>query len=49
VKGIEITDIDIPTVKELPVVLFNNTTEIVMKNLKMPVSEEKGVMKASYK
>jgi len=49
VKGIVLTDIDIATAKEMPVVLFNNTTDIVLENLKMPVSEEKGVQKTNYK
>ncbi len=49
VKGLELTDVDIPTAKEMPVVLFNNTTDIALENLKMPVSEEKGILKTSYK
>lgn len=49
VKGLELADIDIPTAKEMPVVLFNNTTDITLENLKMPVSEDKGVQKTNYK
>jgi hypothetical protein len=49
VKGIALTDVDIATAKEIPVVLFNNTTDIALENLKMPVSEEKGLQKTNYK
>lgn len=49
VKGIALTDVDIATAKEMPVVLFNNTTDIALENLKMPVSEEKGIQKTNYK
>ncbi len=49
VNGIEMTDVTIPKAKDLPVVLFNNTTGIVTKNLKMGVSVEKGILKSDYK
>jgi hypothetical protein len=49
VKGIDMTDVTIPAAIEMPVILFNNTTAITKKNLKIPVSEEKGIMKTSYK
>jgi hypothetical protein len=49
VKGIEMSDVTIPKAKELPVVLFNNTTGIVTKNLKMAVSDEKGILKSNFK
>jgi hypothetical protein len=49
VKGIELSDVTIPKAKELPVILFNNTTGIITKNLKMAVSEEKGILKSDYK
>ena len=45
VKGIELSGVSIPTAKELPILYFNNSSGIVTKNLKMPVSEEKGVRK----
>ncbi|MBW8331804.1 MAG: right-handed parallel beta-helix repeat-containing protein [Prolixibacteraceae bacterium] len=48
VKGLELADIDIPTAKEMPVVMFNNTVDLTINNLKMPVSEEKGIVKTSY-
>jgi hypothetical protein len=49
VKGIEMSDVTIPKAKELPVILFNNTTGILTKNLKMAVSEEKGILKSDFK
>jgi hypothetical protein len=49
VKGIELSDVTIPKAKELPVILFNNTTGILTKNLKMAVSEEKGILKSDFK
>ncbi|MDP3912225.1 MAG: glycoside hydrolase family 28 protein [Bacteroidota bacterium] len=49
VKGLELADIDIPTAKEMPVVMFNNTSDLTLNNLKMPVSEDKGILKTSYK
>jgi hypothetical protein len=48
VKGLEMSDVTIPKAKELPVILFNNTTGIITKNLKMAVSEEKGILKSDY-
>ena len=45
VKGIQLTGLSIPTAKEMPILYFNNSSGIVTKNLKMPVSEEKGVQK----
>lgn len=42
-------NIDILTAKEMPVLHLNGTTDIVPGNLKMPVSEEKGILKTSYK
>ncbi len=49
VKGIEMSDIFIPKAKECPVILFNNTSEIITNNLNMPVSEEKGIQKSNFK
>jgi len=48
-KGLELSDVNITTAKEMPVVLFNNTSDVNLNNLRMPVSEEKGVMKSNYK
>ena len=45
VKRIEFSGMNIPTAKQMPVIYFNNSSEIALKNLKMPVSEEKGVLK----
>jgi hypothetical protein len=43
-KGIELTNLSIPTAKEMPVLYFNNSTGITFNNLKMPVSNEKGIL-----
>ncbi len=48
-KSIDLTDVNITTAKEMPVVLFNNASNITTKNLKLPVSEASGVMKTNYK
>ena len=48
VKKMELIGVKIPTAKELPVILLNNTTDIQMKELQIPVSEAKGVMKTRY-
>lgn len=49
VEGIDMADIDIPTVTDMPVMLFNNASGIVTKNIKMPVSESKGILKTTFK
>lgn len=46
-KNIKLTDVDIATAKELPVIFLNNTEGVVFKNLKMPVSEVKGILKVN--
>lgn len=48
VKGMEVSELKIPTVKELPVIHLNNTAEITFKNLEMPVTEAKGISTAKY-
>jgi len=45
VTGIEMTDMDIPTAWEMPVIYFNSSSGIVLNNLRMPVSDEKGILK----
>jgi len=49
VKDSEFDGVEVLTVKELPVVVLNNTSGIVTKNLKLPVGEEKGVLWSGYK
>jgi hypothetical protein len=44
VKKVEMTDVEIQTAKEMPVLYFNNTSGITFKNLKMPFPEAKGVL-----
>ena len=48
VKGIRFSDITIKTVKELPAILLNKTTEVIFKNLQMPVSPETGIQRTNY-
>jgi hypothetical protein len=49
VKGIDLTDLQIPSGKEMPVILFNNTSGVAIHNLQMPVNEAKGILKTNYK
>ncbi len=49
VKGIELTDVKIPTAKEMPMIFLNNATNVNMKELKIPVSENKAIMKVNNK
>ena len=45
VKGIDLTALSIPTAKEMPILYFNKSSEISLQNLKIPVAEERGVVK----
>jgi hypothetical protein len=49
VKGVDMDGVDIPTAKDMPIILFNNSSGIEMKNLKMPVTEAKGILKTDFK
>ncbi len=49
VKGIELMDVTIPAAIEMPVILFNNTTGIATKNLKLPVAEIKAILNTNYR
>jgi len=49
VKGVDMIGVDIPTAKDMPIILFNNSSGIEMKNLKMPVTEAKGILKTDFK
>jgi hypothetical protein len=49
VKNIEMTGIQIPTAKELPMILLNNSIDVRMKELKIPFSEEKAILKTNIK
>ncbi|MEP6746881.1 MAG: glycosyl hydrolase family 28 protein [Bacteroidota bacterium] len=49
VKGIDLDGVHIASAKEMPVIQFNNTTGITTKNLVMPVSDDKGILKTNYK
>lgn len=45
VNGLELSDLSIPTAKEMPILYFSKSSGIVTKDLKIPVSEEKGIWK----
>lgn len=45
VKNIDMEGISIPAAIEMPVILLNNTSGVSFKNLKLPVSEEKGILR----
>ena len=49
VKGMDLSKLKIPTVKEMPVIHMNNTENITFKNLEMPVSEAKGISKSNFR
>ena len=49
VKKINLVDVRIPTVKDLPVIFLNNAVDVIMKGLKMPVTEDKGIQRANNK
>jgi hypothetical protein len=49
VKGIDLTDVQIPTAKDMPMILLNNSNTVNFKNLKIPVTEEKAILKTNYK
>ena len=43
-KNITIQQIIIPTAKELPVIYFNNSKNLNLKNIEMPFSNDKGII-----
>ncbi|ACU05086.1 glycoside hydrolase family 28 protein [Pedobacter heparinus] len=49
VKGMKLSNMKIPTVKELPVIQLNNTDGISFQQLEMPVTEAKGILKTNYR
>lgn len=49
VKRINLTDVKIPTVKELPVIQLNNAESVVFKNLLTPIPEKQAVIKTNYR
>jgi len=49
VKGIELTDVKIPTAKEMPMIFLNNATSVNIKGLKIPVSEAQAIHQANNK
>jgi hypothetical protein len=49
VKNIVLSSLSIPTVKDLPIIQLNNSSEVVIKNLMIPVSETNAIIKTNYK
>ena len=49
VKDIELNGLHIAAAKEMPVIQLNNSRNVTTQNLKMPVNEEKGILKTNYK
>lgn len=49
VKGIELSGLTIPAGKELPVILFNNTSGTSMSKLSLPVTGPQAVQTTNYK
>ena len=45
VKDVDMEGVTILTAIEMPVIFLNNTSGVTFKNLKLPVSEEKGIMR----
>jgi hypothetical protein len=48
VQTSNISDLIIPTAKEMPMIQLNNTKDVELKKLKIPVSEEKAVIKTNH-
>jgi hypothetical protein len=48
VKGISLQDVHINSAKEMPVILFNKTSDVNIKNLQMPVTPEVGIQRTNY-
>ena len=43
VKGLQLRSVNIPTAKELPVIIFNNVSNLSMDDVQLPVDNEKGI------
>ena len=48
VSSSTIADIKISSVKEMPIFHLNNTSDVKLLKLKIPVGEEKAVLKTNY-
>ncbi len=49
VKNISLSDVTIPTAREMPMIQLNNSNSVMIKNLVIPVSESKAILKTNYK
>lgn len=48
VSSSTISDVRIPSVKEMPMFHLNNSKDVKLLQLKIPVAEEKAVLKTNY-
>lgn len=48
VKNSQLNDLNIPAAKEFPMIVLNNTLDITLKGLQIPVSQDKAVLKTNY-
>lgn len=48
VKNSQLNDLIIPTAKEFPMIILNNTTDVTLKGLQIPVSQDKAVRKTNF-
>ncbi|MDE3253084.1 MAG: glycoside hydrolase family 28 protein [Bacteroidota bacterium] len=49
VKNSEFHELKIPTAREMPMIVLNHTSDITLKNLQLPASEEKAVLKSDFR
>lgn len=49
VKGLELKNVAVLSAKELPVILFNNTTDLQLENLEIPAGPGKGILQTDIK
>lgn len=47
-RQVELTNVSIPTANDMPVIMLNNSPDLKMNSLKLPVDEAKGILKTSY-
>lgn len=48
VKNITLSDVRIPTAKEMPVLLLNNAVDVKTSNLKLPANETNAIQRSNY-
>jgi hypothetical protein len=48
VQSSVISDLNVPSAKEMPMIQLNNTKDVQLKKLKIPTTEEKAIIKTSF-